>query len=122
MRVLIVEDEPIIALEIESIVQDRLPQACVVCATSVSAALLLIADELCMAMLDVDVTDGKTYPLADELRLRGVPFAFVSGALTEDLPERLSHAAFVRKPFCTADILRTIDALEAIGGRVEEKE
>jgi len=51
------------------------------------------------------VVGGKTFDIALKLRQRGTPFAFVSGSLPSDLPEELSGATFVRKPFHSRDIL-----------------
>ncbi|MET0312905.1 MAG: response regulator [Hansschlegelia sp.] len=113
MRVLIVEDEPAIALEIESIVLGRVPGAETVIAFSVQRALAAIDDGMGMAFLDVDVTDGKTYPLALELRLRNIPFVFVSGARSEDAPHGLSEATFIAKPFTAHEIVRSVDEMNA---------
>jgi DNA-binding LytR/AlgR family response regulator len=113
MRVLIVEDEPVIALEIESIVHDRLPDAEILVASSVGDALAAIEKPVALAFLDIDVTDGKTYSLALSLRLRKVPFVFVSGADRSDAPEELGDAFQVVKPFTPEDIVRQLDALAA---------
>lgn len=112
MRVLIVEDEPVIALEIEAIVLDRIPDAEIVIASSVCEALKIAeTDPLELAFLDIDVTDGKTYPLALKLRLRRVPFVFVSGADRDEAPEELKLERRVPKPFRPESILRELDAL-----------
>jgi DNA-binding LytR/AlgR family response regulator len=111
MRVLIVEDEPIIALEIEAIVLERLPNAEVRVVTSVAEALLEADQVLGLAFLDIDVTDGKTYPLALKLRLNNVPFAFVSGARSDEGPQELVGARFIPKPFCAQDIRDIISSL-----------
>lgn len=103
MRVLIVEDEAVIALEIESIILDRLPDAETVVAHSVQEAFAEI-DRIELAFLDIDVTDGKTYPLALELRLRNIPFVFISGADRFDAPEDLRQVHLVPKPFAPNDI------------------
>ena len=113
MLVLIVEDEPVIALEIETIVLDRLPDADVVFATSVCQALTKIDDATGLAFLDIDVTDGKTFPLAMALREKNIPFVFVSGADARETPPVLADAGFVPKPFSPLDIIRTIDAMVA---------
>jgi DNA-binding response OmpR family regulator len=111
MRVLIVEDEPVIALEIESIVLDRLPGAEIRIAASVKAAFDAIDDNVKFAFLDIDVADGKTYSLALELRLRRIPFVFVSGANRDDAPDGLAEERLVRKPFSPGDIVTQLEAL-----------
>jgi DNA-binding LytR/AlgR family response regulator len=122
MRVLIVEDEPIIALEIEAIVLERLPNAEVRVVMSVAEALPE-ADRVSLAFLDIDVTDGKTYPLALKLRRNKVPFAFVSGAPSAEAPQELAGARFIPKPFCAQDISDVISSLgDAPGCDAPEKE
>lgn len=117
MRVLIVEDEPIIALEIESIVLDRLPDAETVIVASVCRAMAEVGTGLELALLDIDVTDGKTYPLALELKLRHVPFTFVSGANSEEAPADLADAGFITKPFSRSEVERAVDELRAAGAK-----
>ena len=116
MRVLIVEDEPVIALEIEAIIHDRAPEAETVIACSVCEALKIVDEaRLSLAFLDIDVTDGKTYPLALELRLKHVPFVFVSGADRSDAPDDLDLERLVPKPFSPSSIARELDAMVARG-------
>lgn len=111
MRVLIVEDEPVIAMELETIVLDRLPDADVVFASTICAASAAIDDTLDVAFLDIDVTDGKTYDLAIALRARRIPFVFVSAASVSDTPDALASESFIPKPFAPVEIVNTLDAL-----------
>ncbi|MFD1701682.1 response regulator [Methylopila henanensis] len=113
MRVLIVEDEPIIAMEIEAIVLQSRPSAEIVTAMSVREALLAVEGALDLAFLDIDVTDGKTYEIALALQTRKVPFTFVSGASMADAPPCLKGSSLVPKPFSPLEILRSIEAAEA---------
>lgn len=111
MRVLIVEDEPIIAMELETIVLDRAPDAEVVHASSICEARDAIDRALDVAFLDIDVTDGKTYELALELKKLQVPFVFVSAASLADTPTELADESFIPKPFAPTEITGTLDAL-----------
>lgn len=121
MRVLIVEDEPVVALEIEAIVLDRFPDAEIVLAASVRDALQSIAAAPPgFALLDIDVTDGKTYALALDLRLRSVPFVFVSGADRADAPDGLERERLVPKPFVPEAILRELDAFVGLAAKSAE--
>jgi DNA-binding response OmpR family regulator len=105
-RILIVEDDPFIAMDIEAAVIDDLgDQTEVVLADSLCTAQPLADGLVDVALLDVDVIGGKTFEIALALHRRGTPFAFVSGSLPADLPLELLGAAFVRKPFHSRDIL-----------------
>jgi two-component SAPR family response regulator len=96
-RVLIVEDEVLIALELESIVERALDTA-VLMSRSVARAKQLIAPRLDLALLDVDVTNGKTFEVAMLLRLRQIPFVFLSGSRRKHIPDELRDASFIPKP------------------------
>jgi hypothetical protein len=97
-RVLIVEDEPMVAMDLESTVTDVIA-AEIVIAPSVSSARDAMAEPLDFAFLDIEVTDGKTFEIALELQRNGVSFVFVSGARPEALPPDLRGAPFIPKPF-----------------------
>ena len=79
-RVLIVEDESMILLMLEEIVAG-LGCEVVGAAVRADAALAVVADgPLDAALLDVNLGDGRTsYPVAEALAARGVPFAFLTG-------------------------------------------
>jgi len=105
-RILIVEDDPFIAMDIEAaVLEDMGPRTEVIVVDSLREAQALADDAVDCALLDVDVVGGKTFEVALKLRERGTPFAFVSGSLPSDLPAELTGATFVRKPFHSRDIL-----------------
>ena len=97
MRVLIVEDDPFVALDLESIVQDA-AEAEVHVALSVAEARERL-DGADFAFLDVDLIDGRVFELARMLRARRIPFAFVTGAPRADIPPHLRDAPFIAKPY-----------------------
>lgn len=78
-RILIVEDEMLIAMQLEDML---LEMGCEVIgpATSVAEALKLIgAGRLDGALLDVNLGGEQVYPVADALAASGAPFVFVTG-------------------------------------------
>jgi DNA-binding response OmpR family regulator len=106
VRILILEDDPFIALDLQSIVEGERHLASV-CST-VAEARRLAAGDLDFALLDVDVTDGKSYGVACALAERGVPFAFVSGSKPGELPPALRDARFIAKPFLEETIVAAL--------------
>jgi hypothetical protein len=62
-RVLIVEDEPMVAMDLESTIKVIIA-AEIVAAPSVSSAREAVAEPLDFAFLDIEVTDGKTFEIA----------------------------------------------------------
>jgi two-component SAPR family response regulator len=97
---LIVEDELLIALELQSIVE-QLGSTVVGPAGSVEGALQLMSETTPdAALLDVNLRDGYVTPVAQACRDRSVPFALVTGYGRLGLEEPLLQLApRVRKPF-----------------------
>lgn len=107
LRILILEDEPLVALDLESMVAAAANSE-IAWSPSVAGAQTALAEPLDFALLDIDVLDGKTFDLARRLEERGTPFAFVSGSRIDEVPIELRDAPFIRKPFRPQDIARVI--------------
>jgi CheY-like chemotaxis protein len=99
-RLLIVEDELLIALELQSIVE-QLGGTVVGPAGSVEGALQLLSDTTPdAALLDVNLRERHVTPVAQACRDRSVPFALVTGYGRLELEEQLLQSApRVGKPF-----------------------
>ena len=105
IRVLIVEDDPFIAMDIESAVADQLGDDVeLIVVGSVAEARRMAAKRLACALLDIDVVGGKTFDVASALQETGTPFAFVSGSAPHEVPAALRGVRFLRKPFSTREV------------------
>ena len=105
IRILIVEDDPFIAMDIEFAVADKFgARAELVVVESVAEARVAAASHVSCALLDIDVVGGKTFDVATSLLAKGTPFAFVSGSTPGDVPKPLREVRFLRKPFSTHEI------------------
>jgi DNA-binding response OmpR family regulator len=109
VRILIVEDDPFIALDLQAIVEGEGHRVVRVC-PSLADARRHVLDDFDFALLDVDLGDGKSFEVAVRLCERHIPFAFVSGSRRSDLPSDLRGATFVAKPYADDVILRTVTA------------
>ena len=107
-RILVVEDEMIIALDIESTLTEL--GHSVVCASSRAEALALLdAQSFQLAIVDYHLKDGDSGPLAAELVTRKVPFIVCSGSTgLGELGEVFSGAAFLAKPFSSEGLVEAI--------------
>ena len=77
-RILVVEDEPVVAMVIENLLADE-GWSAVGPAASVDAAMRLAREEdIDAAILDVSVVGGAVYPVAELLSERGVPFVLAT--------------------------------------------
>ena len=99
-RVLVVEDESLVAMLLETILEDMgcLP---VGPASTVEEGLAMAVDgeRLDAALLDVNVAGREVFPIADALRERGVPFVFSTGYGEGGLPDDWRGHPTVQKPF-----------------------
>ena len=104
IRVLIVEDEAIIALDIA----DQLTHAgfqVVGPAPSVAKALKLLTDVGCdIALLDVNLRDETAEAVARQLRSQRTPFLFLSAVPRDQLPSGFDDEVLLSKP-AKADVL-----------------
>jgi DNA-binding response OmpR family regulator len=109
--VLIVEDEFLIAMDIEMTISAA-GYRVVGPAGSVEKALsLAVRDRPDVALLDVRISDGLSYPVARQLREQGTPFAFVTSTVHGDLPEEFRGSPLLPKPTTTNALLETVERL-----------
>ena len=114
--ILIVEDESILAMLLEDFLGD-LGYAPPAVASSVQQALrILDAQVVTFAILDVNLGGEKSFPVADALDARGIPYIFMTGYGTAGVPDRLQGHYVLQKPY-GADALK--DAL-AQGGMARD--
>jgi CheY-like chemotaxis protein len=108
LRVLVVEDEPLVAIDIAAILR-RAGVAVVGPAHRLDPALLHAAGEaLDGALLDINLGTANIFPVADALAGRGVPFMFLTGYEPEVLPERFRDRPLHRKPYSSERLLRAL--------------
>lgn len=107
-RILLVEDEPLIAMMVEDFLE-VLGHALAGSADSVASALPLIeAGGVDAAILDVNLRGGeRSWPIADALQERGIPFVLATGGGDGDVAERHRAAPRLPKPF-TIDSVRSV--------------
>ncbi|RHW17371.1 GAF domain-containing protein [Sphingomonas gilva] len=110
--VLLIEDSLIIALDAEDIL-NRLGAETVSTAATVEAALDTIeAHRPNIAMLDINLGDRNSFPVADRLTELGVPFLFATGYGEQaQLPMEYRGHTVVQKPYTLENVARAIDEL-----------
>jgi PAS domain S-box-containing protein len=110
-RILIIEDEPLVAMELESTLTAA---GCEVIgpATTLERAKPLVADSTCdAALLDVNLAGQPVDELVTLLTKKNCPFAFVTGYGREALPPGLRGAVMLAKPFRADQLLATVAVL-----------
>lgn len=111
--VLVVEDEMLLALDLEYMLKRRGHQVIGPAAT-VSAGLdLARSSALDAAILDVRLRGETVFPLAELLIERGVPFVFLTGYGRIDIPPDLRTAPRLQKPVSEDDLMAALQPLLA---------
>jgi light-regulated signal transduction histidine kinase (bacteriophytochrome) len=110
--VLLVEDSLIIALDAEDVLK-RLGAQHVPTAGTVDAALQAIeTSRPTVAVLDINLGDRNSFPVADRLLERGIPFLFASGYGEQaQLPAAHVDRLVVQKPFTLENLARALREL-----------
>lgn len=104
LRVLVVEDEFLVAMDLEASLRAL---GCEVLGPhgDLNAALGAARDAaLDAALLDVNIGGTPVTPVADALARRDVPFVFCTGYEADSLPERYAGTLRLMKPFQSADV------------------
>jgi CheY-like chemotaxis protein len=115
--VLIVEDDPIIALDFEDTILAFGVKA-VRCAASVAHALMMIEERVPdFALLDVGLIREKSFEVAERLAKLNIPFAFVTGYSEEYVELPFADRLRLPKP-CSSEALLAV--LRRFGGSARD--
>ena len=104
--ILIVEDEPLIAMMLEDFLETLGHDVVGTCDSIEDALSKIERGGFDLAILDVQLKDGqRVWPLADRLAEKGTPFIIATGGHVEPPPEAHADAPILAKPY-------TIEAIE----------
>ena len=110
-RLLVVEDEPLIALDIVGNLQDAGADVVGPAGTEVDALQLIRCTLLDGALLDANLHGRAVDEIAAELARRSIPFVFVTGHSREGLPRAFAKTAILDKPFSKEQLLSAVNQL-----------
>jgi DNA-binding response OmpR family regulator len=110
-RVLVVEDEPLIAENLRTILVDAGFEVAGV-AAKVEAALAQIADATYdVAIVDANLAGVSAAPAASALSARGLPFIVLSGYTREQLQSEFAEGLFIQKPYRIAQLINVLNSI-----------
>ena len=102
--IMIVEDEPLIAMMIEEMAND-LGWAVGACLhTEADAFAFLNAHNPCIAVLDINLGLTTSLAVAAACRDRDIPVVFTTGYTASDIPPQCGNAPVLAKPFSTDEL------------------
>jgi two-component sensor histidine kinase/CheY-like chemotaxis protein len=97
-RVMVVEDEALVALVLADQLIDMGLSVIGPCSSVAQAAAAVAEHEFEAAILDVNLGGELVYPVAELLTARGIPFVFITGYGHESIDRRFAHAPILEKP------------------------
>ena len=109
--IFVVEDDALIRMMIAGMVEELGHRVVAEAGTVQDAKVMVDAAAFDLALLDVSIAGQSIAPIAEILVRRCLPFLLVSGSEESSLPEPLSKALVLRKPFA---ISKLKDAIETI--------
>jgi len=103
--ILIVEDEPLIAMMLEDFLDSLGHTVAATCETVADALARVGQGGFDIAIIDVNLNGERVWPVADRLAAAGVPYVLATGGHIEPPPPEHAGAPVLSKPF-------TLDAIE----------
>jgi PAS domain S-box-containing protein len=114
-RILLVEDEPLVAMDLEELIRSA---GCRIAATvaSIAAAKDAVDSIPCdAALLDANLGGETVDEIAAALTRKGIPFAFATGHGPEAMPAAFREVPVIGKPFDPEQVLAVLAALMGRG-------
>ncbi|TCM54394.1 light-regulated signal transduction histidine kinase (bacteriophytochrome) [Rhizobium sp. PP-F2F-G48] len=112
LRVLLVEDQMLIAMDVESMLADHGIQTVLTAASADEALAKLATFKPDVAILDVNLGTGTSIEVATELTRRDIPFLFATGyGNMSPIPSGFASVPVVRKPYERDALVRTMSTL-----------
>ena len=110
-RILIVEDEMLIAMNLEDMLIELGHKVVAMAAQFSNATALAATEEIDLAILDLNIGGSLSFPVADILRRRNIPFMFASGYGSQGLTEHYRKEYVLAKPY---DLKRLEHAISSV--------
>lgn len=112
-RILIVEDEMVVAMLLEDMLEDLGYQVAATAARESEALAAIAAIEIDAAILDVNLNGKRSYPIADALIERGIPLVFATGYGAGSLEHDYRDHPLLSKPFRISDLGNMLRSLRS---------
>jgi CheY-like chemotaxis protein len=117
LRVLVVEDMFLVAMDLSDLLADSGCEVIGPAATVKQALEKIEGVELDGALLDVNLDGERSFPVAELLSARGIPFIFLTGYDSSTVfPDEFQHAPRLAKPL---DSMMLASALAVHFGRTD---
>lgn len=116
-RILVVEDEMLVLMETQDMLADLGCDSVIAAATNEQAIALIETQHIDAVLLDLNLNGVRSYPVADVLAARAIPFAFVTAYGVSGLRDGDRTRPLLVKPFEPVSLERLLVALLPARGR-----
>ena len=103
-RALVVEDEVLVGMLIEEMLRELGYEIAGLSTHLDQAVTLARTARFDVALLDINLNGRQSFPVADAIRARGLPFLFATGYGSRIVPEPYRTAPILQKPFSLAEL------------------
>jgi CheY-like chemotaxis protein len=111
LRILVVEDEMLVAMNIEDMLLELGHEVAGLAGRLGPALALAGESRFDAAMLDVNLAGEPSFPVADLLAERGIPFLFATGYGRKGIEERFHDRPILQKPFRASELAAALEGL-----------
>ncbi|OYU76095.1 MAG: hypothetical protein CFE32_11655 [Alphaproteobacteria bacterium PA3] len=108
-RILIVEDEPLIALDLEGMLLEADFEVVDIAGTIERALAFIELGKLDAVLLDANLKGVSSAPVAVALAELGLPFLVLSGYAADQQPEAFRAGSYLQKPASPAQIIKLLN-------------
>ncbi len=116
IKVLVIEDEPLISMFIEDLLSDLGCETVAIAANLTDATHKAAEVDCDIIMLDVNLSGKQTFGLAESLFEKHMPFIFSTGYGNPGIPSHLQYVPVLQKPFKDSELKEKLEfALAAAG-------
>ena len=112
--ILVVEDEPLIAMMLEDFLESLGHSVTATCESVADALVEADKGGFDLAILDVNLKGENVWPVASRLRERSVPFVIATGGHVDPPPPEFDDAPVIEKPYTVDRVTPAINAALAI--------
>jgi CheY-like chemotaxis protein len=103
-RALVVEDEVLVGMLIEEMLHELGYEVAGLSTHLDQAIALARTAAFDVALLDINLNGQQSFPVADAVRARGLPFLFATGYGSRIVPEPYRDAPILQKPFSLEEL------------------
>jgi CheY-like chemotaxis protein len=113
LKILVVEDDFIVAFDMQSMLEEQGAEVLGPASSLQEARAVLASETPSAAVLDVNLNGEYVFPLAEDLRLRGIPFLFATAYADDDrlFPPTTKNVPRLAKPVLPAVLIGQLKRL-----------